>query len=601
MNAATRRSGSGIAALTLGVFLSVAPVSALEKIGFNTPGADDRLRSALIAASALRAAVADETREDAQDLLAAARTDYNNLVSTLYEAGHYSGTVSIRVNGREAATIPPLDAPAEIREIKIRVVPGPVFALDRARIAPVAPGTELPEGFRPGGPAGLGILRTTAEAGIDGWRNVGHAKAEVADERIVANHATQRLDAEIALDPGPRLRFGGLTFRGDTAVRPERLDEIAGFPTGEVFSPDHVDRVATRLRRTGVFASVAMEEAEDANPDGTLDVTARLDDREPRRFGAGAEISSTEGATLSAYWLHRNLFRGAERLRFDAEVGGIAGESGGMDYMLGARFTRPATFTPDTSFWIESELARKNEPTYRSDSADLSFGFEHIFSDRLKGSAGLGLRYADTFSATGNNEFLLLTAPLELTWDNRDDPLDATEGYYLDGTATPFLGLNGSDSGARLTFDARTYLGLGDRFVLAGRVQAGSVLGAALAGTPPDFLFHSGGGGTVRGHSYQSLGVTQPNGSETGGRSLAVFSLEMRAQIAGNFGGVAFVDYGIVGADSLPGTGTSHAGAGLGLRYDTGIGPIRLDVATPISGPVSGSRVQVYIGIGQAF
>lgn len=105
----------------------------------------------------------------------------------------------------------------------------------------------------------------------------------------------------------------------------------------------------------------------------------------------------------------------------------------------------------------------------------------------------------------------------------------------------------------------------------------------------------------MRGHSYQSLGVTV-DGDDTGGRSFLGVQAEARVAITDKIGVVGFYDWGQVGVDSMPGSeGDSHSGAGLGLRYDTPVGPIRLDVAAPVSGPDDDSDVKIYIGIGQAF
>jgi translocation and assembly module TamA len=135
------------------------------------------------------------------------------------------------------------------------------------------------------------------------------------------------------------------------------------------------------------------------------------------------------------------------------------------------------------------------------------------------------------------------------------------------------------------------------------------VLGAGLFGTPREYLFYSGGGGTVRGQPFQSLGVESSCEGRrgggpgcvirTGGLSFAALSLEARLKLSGAIGAVAFADAGFVARD-LFGDGDWHAGAGLGLRYDTGIGPIRLDLALPVAGK-TGAGLQLYIGIGQAF
>jgi translocation and assembly module TamA len=108
----------------------------------------------------------------------------------------------------------------------------------------------------------------------------------------------------------------------------------------------------------------------------------------------------------------------------------------------------------------------------------------------------------------------------------------------------------------------------------------------------------------VRGQPYQSLGVEvlQAGGEpvQTGGTAFLAGSLELRAKVTDKIGVVGFVDAGQVSALDFNGSGGWHAGAGLGLRYDTGFGPIRLDVAAPVGGD-TGSGVQIYVGIGQAF
>ncbi|MEZ5675182.1 MAG: BamA/TamA family outer membrane protein [Thalassovita sp.] len=167
----------------------------------------------------------------------------------------------------------------------------------------------------------------------------------------------------------------------------------------------------------------------------------------------------------------------------------------------------------------------------------------------------------------------------------------------------PFVGLSGEASGAQLKFDSRIYRKLDPeaRFVAAGRFQLGSVTGPALSETAPDFLFYSGGGGTVRGQPYQSLNVDLGGGNTIGGRSFVGFSGEIRAKITSAISIVGFADAGYIGSESFyDGSGEWHSGAGLGLRYDTSVGPIRLDVAAPVSGS-TGDGIQVYIGIGQAF
>jgi translocation and assembly module TamA len=590
------------AALVTSVAL-LLPLSAaaLDRAVLTAPGAPDSLTDRLRGASLVLSQRAEGV-DDPAELLAAARADYARLVGALYGAGYYSGAVRIRVDGREAASIPPLNAPRRIEEIAITVEPGRPFTFSRAELTPLAAGTDLPEGFAVGERARSNVLQDAVGAGVDGWRAQGHAKAQPAGQRIVADHRQAQLDARIQLEPGPRLRFGALRISGQERMRESRIRAIAGLPEGEVFDPEAVARAANRLRRSGAFRSVALSEAERAGADGTLDIEAALVEQPLRRVGFGAEIASTEGAKVSAFWLHRNLNGGAERLRLEGEVGGIGAQVGGIDYRFAARLGRPASFTPDTTAFIATLIEREDERDYVADRARLRAGVTHIFSDTLSGEATLDLTYERVTDAAGRTNFATLSLPVALTWDLRDSERNPTEGYYLQGGVTPFLGLNGSTGrGAQVTFDARVYRALdeNDRFVVAGRLQGGSVLGADIERTPRDLLFYSGGGGTVRGQPYQALGVDLPSGARSGGRSFIGASAEARVGLRGPFGAVVFADAGYIGADGF-GNGDWHAGAGLGVRYDTGVGPIRLDVAAPVRGPNSGG-VQIYVGIGQAF
>lgn len=585
--------------------MSVAgQAAALERLDFAVAGGDGDLTAALRAASLLVTSELDG-QEDAQDLFAVARADYGKLLGALYAAGHYSGVINILIDGREAAGIAPLDAPSRIDVVTVRVDPGPAFRLSEARIGPLARGTVLPEGFAAGRPALSGVVREAAVAGVGGWRSAGHAKAAVSGQEVTANHADATLAARIALDPGPRLRFGPLAVTGEARMREARVIKIAGLPEGEVFSPEELDRAANRLRRTGVFRSVTMTEAEGIMPPDLLPITATVVEEKPRRFSFGGEIASFEGLSLTGYWLHRNLLGGAERLRVDGEVANLGAQSSGVDYTLGVSLERPATFTPDTTVGIAAELGHLDEEDYQADVATVGLTATHYFTDALTGRIGLDYEYAEGRDRVSGFLFRNVSIPVGVTWDRRNDKTDATAGWYLEAEVKPFFGFGTTGSGTRSTLDARGYLGLGaeDRFVLAGRVQAGAVTGSALLDTPRDDLFYSGGGGTVRGQPYQSLGVLLTRGlidSRIGGTHFLGAQMEARARVTDRIGIVGFYDVGRIDVGGFGNSGDWHSGAGLGLRYDTGFGPIRLDVATPVGGN-TGDGVQIYVGLGQAF
>lgn len=286
-----------------------------------------------------------------------------------------------------------------------------------------------------------------------------------------------------------------------------------------------------------------------------------------------------------------------EKLRFDAEVAGIGGTTGGEDVNFTMRFERPATFDPRNILFVQTTLERMNEPEYNSDQFRTDVGILRRASDDLTVQYGIAFRRATIEDSDGEVSYTQLLFPVSATYDKRDGGSNATGGYYLSGEIMPFYGLNDTPEGIRSTLDARTYFSATEKTVFALRGQLGFIEGARAEEVPADFQFYSGGGGTVRGQNYQSLGY-----NDGGGASFLGASLEVRQGITDAISAVGFVDYGFIGGElGLDTEGADHAGAGLGMRYNTPIGPLRLDVATPVTGDDIGREFEIYIGIGQAF
>jgi translocation and assembly module TamA len=582
------------------------PAPALNRLDFTVAGADEDLTKTLRGAS-LVIAQRNEGLTDAQDLFAAARADYARLLGALYAEGHYSAVIRIAIDGREVADIAPLNAPSQIDLISVQIDPGPRFAFSQTDIAPLTRKTELPPEFRVGEPARAGVVEDVVGASILGWREEGHAKARVAKDDLVADHRNATLAASILLDPGPALRFGTVTVTGADRMRVKQIIRIAGLKAGEEFSQTELNRAANRLRRTGVFSSVTLSESETIEQGGLLPIEIALTEQERRHYSVGVEIASVDGLSLTGEWIHRNLWGGAERLEFDAAISNIGSDISGMDYLLGISLDRPATFSADTTASVITEFGHLDEVDYTADYAEFGLSFVNYFSDSLTLRAGLTYNYIEGNDPGGSFRFRNVSLPIGATWDRRDSTTDARKGFYIDAEVKPFLGLGTTDSGVRVTFDTRAFRSFGDEqgVTLALRVQGGAVLGSDLLNTPRDDLFFSGGGGTVRGQPYRSLGVAVTRGAGPsfliGGTHMLAGSVELRTRITDMIGVVGFVDAGRVDVDGFfNDLGDWHAGAGLGLRYETGFGPIRFDIAAPVHGD-TGDGVQIYIGLGQSF
>jgi len=586
----------------LGLFAASTALAQDVRVTLDAGGTDDTLTD-LLRANSLTYQLRADAGAEAQDLVAAARADYQRILTGLYARGYYGGTISIRVDGREAATIDPLGFPDRVSTIEISVAPGSRFTFGQTAIAPLPEGAIVADAFAPGQPAQADVVRAATADGVEAWRAEGHALAAPAGQSITALHPETRLDVAVTLDPGPRLQFGPKIVTGNESVRTERILAIAGINSG-LYDPAVIARAESNLRRQDIFQSATIVEGDAAVTVDQLPLEVQVVERLPRRLGFGAEYSSIQGATLSAFWMHRNLLGGAERLRIEAEASGLGGETGGEDFRLSFSFLRPATFNQANDLYADLVFEDLEEPDYSLRQTTTEIGIIRRLDDDFIGEFGLGYRFGTETDALGQRDFALFTLPLEATLDRRDDPFDARAGFYANLAIMPFLGVEGSDDGVRIFGDGRIYRSIGAEqgLTFALRGQVGSVIGPGAGSVPADFLFFSGGGGTVRGQPYQSLGIDAGGGLIVGGNSFLGVQAEARFDVTDRIGLVGFYDAGHVGAAELPTQdGDWHGGAGLGLRYDTGIGPIRLDLATPATGDDAWESLSVYIGIGQAF
>ena len=312
------------------------------------------------------------------------------------------------------------------------------------------------------------------------------------------------------------------------------------------------------------------------------------------------------GPTVKLYWEHRNLFGGAERLRLEGEVAriGTGGSIDQMTYRTAATFRSPGLFGRDLTLIASLGALRERLEAYDRDAITASVLLERRLSDRLTVRAGPTLDFGSIGPPDGKlSPYQIIGVLFGGRYDGTDSLLDPSKGWRADGTITPSYSLRDSAPFAPLRLTASTYWDVaGDRrTILAVRGTVGSLLGAERADVPRHMRFYAGGGGSVRGFDYQSIGPRDERGKPSGGASLLEASLEWRQRVYGDFGGVVFVDAGTVGTGSFPDTSNLRVGAGLGLRYYTAIGPVRADVALPVVRQPGSSGYGLYVGIGQAF
>jgi translocation and assembly module TamA len=540
-------------------------------------------------------------------LLARARNDVARLTAALYREALYAGQISVTIDGRPLESVNPFDA-IGLRPVPVVVdiIPREPFHFGAVNASPLPPGVSLKDiGLVPGKLADSDTIVAAEDAITLGWERRGHPLAEVAERDIIANHQTRILSVSLAVHPGPAADFGRVEVVGADKVNPNLVLRRAGIDPGSLYSSDVTKRAEKRLRDLGVFDSVRVVTADSLDPNGTIPITIEVSERKPRVIGVGGYYSNTEGAGAQVYWMHRNLFGGAEQLRLSAEVSRLfEGAWDEPDYRVAANFVKPAIIGPMTDFTLRAETYRETTDAYRVTANEFETGLVQVFSDSLTGGLDVEIEQSHFEDAVQRrDDYLLATLTASLDWDRRDDRFDPTKGFRVYIEAAPAYDFLHDTPLATFKNDVSIYRAVDGekRFVLAGRVQGGLLTAEDIREVPPNRRLFAGGPGTVRGYAYQSLAPKNCKGELLGGRSMFAASAELRYRATPSLGVVAFVDAGNAYASLWPELDDLKVGVGAGVRYLTPVGPLRVDLAFPLEPDRDDPWVALYVGLGQAF
>ncbi|ATP11697.1 autotransporter assembly complex protein TamA [Bartonella henselae] len=565
----------------------------------------------------------DKALSSSSGLLAKARSDYRAILSALYAEGYYGGVISIKINGLEAADLSPVTQLPKQSKIVITIDAGPQYVFSVAGIDKVAPfvkdkSNKMPTveelGYKVGFVAKSETILKTEQWAIEGWRRQGYAKAKVIKSEVVADHVARLIDAQITVDPGRQAYYGPLSVRNVSkkpAVDSAYIAWMTGLKLGQRYDSEAVTKANERLVRLDVFRAVNIHEAETINPNGSLPLTLVVQERKPRRFGAGGSYSTLDGAGFEAYWMHKNLFGHAERLKIETKINGVGGNKNqsydfkSFNYLLGSTFIKPGILTPDTDFRAELKVQQDVLENYTTKAIRGRLGITHIFNNNLSGQ--IAVEVSKGYSRDiyfGNRDFTTIGLPFGLIYDSRNNKFNATKGLYGEVLLEPFYEMRFSNCVSKMTLEGRSYWALDEkeRFIFAARAKLGTIVGSDTAQIPSDTLFFAGGGGSVRGYAYRNIGIKTDNDAVVGGRTLFEGSAELRFSLNDKIGVVSFLDGGIVGDKArFDFSKKMKWGTGIGGRYMTNLGPLRIDLAFPLKREKGDPRIGFYVGIGQAF
>jgi translocation and assembly module TamA len=528
--------------------------------------------------------------------------DLPRLAAAAHSLGFWEARFAYRIDGK-----------AKPVALTVTVKEGPRYRVASITVLgpsgkPLAVPLAKQPALQPGDPAETAPVVAIENQYLAALGHTGHPFARALGRRVVIDRGTKTMAVTYRLDPGPLMRFGPAAIGGLTRLDRGYVERRLKWRAGAVYDNEKVAETRKALIDSGLFAAVTITPVRDQAESQRVRMRIALSERVHHTLGVGAAYNTSEGAGVRAFWEDRDLFGNAERLRLSLGIGQ-------QQDAARAQFARPDFLATDQDLLALAEIANETPTAYHSRRAQIATGLQRHFTAHLTGGISLSLEKANVvqfaqptlFSAGERTQhYALAGLPLYLAYDDTDSLLNPTSGYRIKFRIAPYQSFSGPDlafASGRLAVSTYRRIGDSDRYVIALFGALTSLEGPSLARIPADKRIYAGGGGSIRAYGYETAGPLDFDKKPIGGKSALEMSLEARIKITDMIGIVPFVDAGSYYETSLPHPFTRRLlwGPGIGLRYYTSFGPIRLDLATPMNRRRGDFPVQVYISLGQAF
>jgi translocation and assembly module TamA len=453
-------------------------------------------------------------------------------------------------------------------------------------------------GLKPGDTAKARAILDTEAKILDLLGRRGYPFPSVPDRRVVVDHSKRSVSVSFDVDRGAAGLFGKTTLSGLQSVEEAFVRSRIPWKEGDPFDRDLLTQAQKRIADTGLFAQVTAEPGPPAREEALIPIRIQLTERKHRSVSAGLSYRTDEGIGVQASWEDRNLLGRGEKLALEARYSDILPG-------LEASFLKPTFLGADHSLRLNLRLENENTDAYDSRNLRAATLVTRRWKEGLNTGAGLAFKASRVEQLSIQEEYRLVYLPIQLDVDRSDDLLHPTRGGRLVLQVAPYQDL--LDSGLDFVKGEATvtwYYPLirSRELIFAARGRLGSIGGASRMEIPADERFYTGGGGSIRGYPYQTVGPMEGT-TPTGGKSFVELSGEVRFRVTQSLGLVGFLDGGSAFEDSFPGSGEEILwAAGLGVRYFTPVGPLRLDIAVPLDRREGvDDRFQFYLSLGQAF
>jgi translocation and assembly module TamA len=525
-------------------------------------------------------------------------TDVPNFIKVMHSLAYYNAKVDVDIKVNQTPIL-----------IQFHIEKGPLYPLKEFQIIP-ASSSESPCSFSfdqiqleeigivLGAPARPKSIIDAEETLLELLEEESYPLAQITERQVLADVQDKSVKVILTVDTGPFCYFGETVVKGQCSVRDVLFQKKISWCRGAAYDPYLVERTRTALESTGLFSSISITNGDEA-PDGLLPMEIHVTEGKHNSIAVGVSYSSDLGPGALLEWENRNVRNVGERLSLKANVA-LREQDGTILYVI------PDFRCRRQDLLLLAEVMREETKGFIAASLSLSAIIEKQVNENTRISYGIMLKQLKDYHTDNNREFNLIKFPAQVRWSDANNILDPSYGQTIGFKFVPSLQVFAPRFAYCInTFSGSIYRPLtrDHRYVFAAKATLGAILGTTHHAIPPSERFYAGSDNLLRGYKYLTVSPLRRDHRPNGGRSMMIYSLELRRRSSESLGWVIFYDFGNVYTPTVPDFHKKVLqSAGIGFRYATPVGPLRLDVAFPFNPRKHvDNRFQIYLSIGQAF
>jgi len=414
----------------------------------------------------------------------------------------------------------------------------------------------------------------------------GYLNHQLIKKQLRVDPEKKQAEIELILDSGVRHRFGKIELNQDI-LDPNLVWRYIAIDADEYYSSKKLAKTYNALTASNYFSSVEVKPQIEDIEDNKVPIHITLSARKKHDFSFGVGFDTDIGPLASIGYQNRRINREGHHFSFDLDISPVLSS-------VESRYVIP--FSEPRTDYVSIGTGYKYEKpdTFESQEAKLSFHYHHLYQNGWKQTLFLDLSYESSTISNESQNTLLLVPGGRWQFTESNHPLRPTKGYHLNFSLASAPESVISD----VTFVQATIAGKlisplpwSARFIV--RAKLGATLVSDFDRLPASYRFYAGGIETIRGYDYKELGPKDNDNNVIGGRMLSAVSAEYEQFITESWGVAAFIDAGnAYNTNNI----NIKSGAGIGVRWVSPIGPIRLDFALPLQD--SDSSFQIHFAAG---